>query len=82
MKTATVSEMEHGVRDLLKWVADGEDIQITHHHRVVAMIVPPPFAEKRPVLPDFMARLKRTFPHGVRGKPLSKIIDEQRGVRS
>jgi antitoxin (DNA-binding transcriptional repressor) of toxin-antitoxin stability system len=82
MKTATISDMERDVHHLLKWVAAGEDVEIVQHRKVVARIVPPLAGEKKPVLPDFMARLKRTFPHGVRGAPLSTIIDEQRGVRS
>jgi antitoxin (DNA-binding transcriptional repressor) of toxin-antitoxin stability system len=81
MKTATIADMEHGVRNLLKWVANGEDIEIIQHRKVVARIVPPLAVEKKPVLPDFMARLKRTFPRGVRGKPASVIIDEERVVR-
>ena len=33
----------------------------------------------KPQWPDFEARLKKTFPHGAKGKPLSELVDELRG---
>ena len=81
MKTATVREVQHNLRALLAWVAEGETVTVTRNRRVVAQMVPP---AKSPAiqLPDFVGRLKRTFPRGVKGKPLSQVIDDQRGPRS
>ena len=64
MKTASVREVQHDLRRVLAWIAEGESVQVTRNRRVVARLVPPA-ARATPGLPDFMARLERTFPRGV-----------------
>ncbi|MEK7675636.1 MAG: type II toxin-antitoxin system prevent-host-death family antitoxin [Verrucomicrobiota bacterium] len=40
MKTMTVSEAENGFDRLLRWVANGEEVEITQHQQPVAKVVP------------------------------------------
>ena len=64
MKTATVREVQHGFRHLLSWIAEGETIQVTSRRQVVARIVPPPPPKSRGIkMPDFVARMRREYPH-------------------
>lgn len=80
MRTATVREVQHRLKDILARVQQGESLDITLHGKVVARVVPPPVPDN-PVVPDFMARLRRDFPAGAKGKAVSEIIDEERGAR-
>lgn len=80
MRTMSVRDVQHRFKDVLAWVEKGESIEVTRRGKVVAT-VNPPTRRASPVLPDFMARLKKDFPNGVKGKPLSEIIDEGRGDR-
>lgn len=84
MKTTSVRELRHHFGRILNWVEEGEEVEITKRHRIVARILPPRTEVKnnhQPKWPDFEARLKATFPHGVKGSSLSDVIDEQRGKR-
>jgi antitoxin (DNA-binding transcriptional repressor) of toxin-antitoxin stability system len=79
MKTASVREVCHDFRRILSWIEEGEHVEITKHKRVIARSVPPkpkPFKVK---WPDLEARRKKIFPTGLRGKPISEILDEARG---
>lgn len=40
MKTMTVGEAEAGFARLLRWVASGEEVEITQHEQPVAKVVP------------------------------------------
>jgi len=40
MKTMTVGEAEAGFARLLRWVASGEEVEITQHQQPVAKVVP------------------------------------------
>ena len=77
MKTATVRQVQHQLREVLGWVAAGQSVQVMQRGRVVATVIPPEKPTK-PVMPDFTARLQADFPRGVKGKPASEIISEQR----
>jgi antitoxin (DNA-binding transcriptional repressor) of toxin-antitoxin stability system len=39
-KTASVQQVPERWPDIVKWVAAGEEVQMTHHDKVVAKIVP------------------------------------------
>lgn len=80
MKTATVRDIQHNLKAVLTSVAAGETIRVTRHRRVVAQITPPP-APLKVKIPDFAARLQGDFPHGTKGRPLSSIVDDERGPR-
>jgi antitoxin (DNA-binding transcriptional repressor) of toxin-antitoxin stability system len=51
VKTATVQQAPEQWPDILKWVASGEEVQMTDHDKVVARIVP-----ARVTQPDFLER--------------------------
>lgn len=41
MKTTTVRELRNNYARVLKWVASGQEIQVTRRGKVVAKVVPP-----------------------------------------
>lgn len=63
MKTATIRDLRYDFAKLEGWLRSGEEIQITKHNKPVATLVRAKPAPKktRPPLPDFEARLKRTW---------------------
>jgi antitoxin (DNA-binding transcriptional repressor) of toxin-antitoxin stability system len=79
MKTATVREMRHDFGRVLSWIEEGEQVEITKRKRVVARLVPVKAQPRKVEWPDFAARRRKLFPNGVKGKPVSEIIDEGRG---
>jgi antitoxin (DNA-binding transcriptional repressor) of toxin-antitoxin stability system len=62
MKTATVRQLRTEFPKVLAWVNAGSEVSITRRRQIVASLVP---AGNRPkqttVLPDFRARLRRTY---------------------
>jgi prevent-host-death family protein len=42
MKTTTVRELRNNYTQVLKWVAKGEEVEVTRRGRIVARVVPPP----------------------------------------
>ena len=83
MKTATVREVQHGFRHLLARIAEGESIEVTCRRRVVARIVPPPAPRSpRIKMPDFLARMRREYPHRcVSDRQAAGLVGELRGER-
>jgi prevent-host-death family protein len=81
MKTASVRQVQHHLSEVLRWVEDGQEVTITRRGRVVARIVP--VNEKRQAVrwPDFMRRSTEIWGKRVRGKPVSRIIIEDRKER-
>lgn len=52
--------MRHHFGNLLAWINEGKEIQITMRRRVIARLVPEKSAPKADMkMPDFAARLKR-----------------------
>jgi len=41
MKTATVRELRNNYSQVLKWVSEGEEVQVTRRGKIVAKVVPP-----------------------------------------
>jgi prevent-host-death family protein len=79
MKTATVRDIRHDFGRILSWVEEGQQVEITKRRRIVARMVPVKPRSVKMEWPDFEARLKNTFPSGVKGKPVSEVISEERG---
>jgi len=73
VKTATVQQLPEQWPDILKWVASGEEVQMTDHDKVVAKIVPAGAS------PDFVGRAKAIWGENPPGKSLSAIVTETRG---
>ena len=81
MKTATVTEVQRHLSEILRWVHDGEVVVITKHRREVANIVPSESKRKTLVWPDFAARARKNWQSALRGKPVSRIIIDERDER-
>ena len=81
MKTATVRQLRTEFPKVLAWVNAGEEVAITRRRKVVANLVPagePP--KRKPVLPDFRARLKRIYGDKVLPAMATQaLLDDSRG---
>ena len=75
MKTATVQQLPQQWPEILRWVAAGEEVQVTQQDKVVARVVPARAAPR----PDFLARAKAIWGEQPPGNPLSELILEARG---
>ncbi len=75
MKTASVQQLPQQWPEILRWVAAGEEVQVTQQDKVIARVVP---AEAAPQ-PDFLARAKAVWGEQPPGKPLSEVVSEARG---
>ncbi len=74
MKTATIQQVPERWPDILKWVASGEEVQMTDRDKVVAKLVPAGATQ-----PDFVGRAKAIWGENPPGKSLSAIEAEARG---
>lgn len=80
MKTATVRELRHHFPAVLRQVEDGEEVEISKHGKIVALLAPPPLRTPRKVKrPDFMARLKRIY--GDMTLPQNAVLAEREQSR-
>jgi antitoxin (DNA-binding transcriptional repressor) of toxin-antitoxin stability system len=78
MKTASVQQVPQQWAEILRWVAAGEEVQVTQQDQVVARVVPP----KPAATPDFLARAKAVWGATPPGKTLSAVVSEARGGES
>jgi antitoxin (DNA-binding transcriptional repressor) of toxin-antitoxin stability system len=74
-----VREIHHDFGRVLAWIENGEEVEITKNGRVVARMVPAKAELGKLNWPDLAARRTRTFPDGLKGKPVSEIVAEGRG---
>lgn len=75
MKTTSVQQVPQQWTEILRWVAAGEEVEVTQQDQVVARVVP-----AKPVpTPDFLARAKAVWGETPPGKPLSVLVSEARG---
>ncbi len=80
MKQATVRELRYEFPKIEAWLEGGEEIVITKHSRPVARIVAEDsVAKPLPPLPDFRARLKKTWGDRVFSQ---EEIDEMRALET
>jgi antitoxin (DNA-binding transcriptional repressor) of toxin-antitoxin stability system len=79
MKQASVADLRNKFARISKWIEAGETVEITKRGQVFATLKPAVPKRGRVEWPDFDARLRSIWPHGVRGKSLSEIIDDARG---
>lgn len=78
MKTASAQQVPQQWSEILRWVAAGEEVQVTVDDQVVAKVVPPTPA----ITPDFLGRAKAVWGDSPAGKPLSALVSEARGLES
>jgi antitoxin (DNA-binding transcriptional repressor) of toxin-antitoxin stability system len=81
MKTTTVREVQHNLTKILRWIEDGEVVVITRHKRAVAKLVPSVPKERQTQWPDFTERMKAVWGSVPKGKPVSRIIIDERTER-
>ena len=83
MKTASMRELRTNFPRLERWLADGEDVEITKRGEVVARLVPPARTRQRKIeLPDFHARVQSVFgKRKLRAKDSAGLRDALRGER-
>jgi antitoxin (DNA-binding transcriptional repressor) of toxin-antitoxin stability system len=74
MKTASVQQLPQQWPEILRWVAAGEEVQVTQQDKVIAKVVPPGPA----LQPDFLSRAKAIWGDQPSGKPLSTVVSEAR----
>jgi len=74
VKTASIQQVPEQWPDILKWVASGEEVQMTDHDKVVATLVPADVPQ-----PDFLSRAKAIWGENPAGKSLSAIVSDARG---
>jgi prevent-host-death family protein len=83
MKIATIRQVRHDFGTVLDWVSEGEQVQISKHGKIVALLSPPPAtksarARKRP---DLAARLKmRDGGHVIAAGAMNDILDYNKGA--
>ncbi len=81
MKTASIRQVQHHLKEVLTWVKEGEEVRITSNHHVVAKLVPSAVPRRHRVkMPNFAARLKKLY--GAMA-PLKEnvVIREREGYR-
>ena len=74
MKTASVQQLPEQWPQILRWVAAGEEVQVTQQDKVVAKVVPPTETPQ----PDFRESAKKIWGEQPPGKPLSAVVAEAR----
>jgi len=82
MKKATVREVQHNLRKILRWIEDGEAVVISRRGRIVANLVPSPVESQKIKWPDFNKRIQTIWGTVPPGKPPSRIIIDERDERS
>jgi antitoxin (DNA-binding transcriptional repressor) of toxin-antitoxin stability system len=60
MRTTTVGQLRKNCREVLEWVAKGEEVELTHRGKLVAKIVPPGSGYPKEVDWSKSAALNRT----------------------
>jgi len=75
MKIASAQQVPQQWPEILRWVAAGEEVQVTQHDLVVARVVPAMPA----ATPDFLARAKAVWGETPTGKALSAVVSDARG---
>lgn len=81
MKTASVRHVQHHLAEVLRWVEEGEEVEITRRNRAIARIVPARAPSREIPWPDFVARAAVVWGKRAAGKPVSRIIIEEREER-
>ena len=81
MKTATVRQLRTEFPKVLAWVHAGQEVTITRRRQIVASLVPAGNRPKRKaVLPDFRARLRRTYgDKSIPAAVMAGILAENKG---
>jgi len=83
MKTATIRQVRHDFGTVLDWISEGEQVEISKHGKIVALLSPPPTvkppqARKRP---DLAARLRlRDGGRVIESQAINEILEYNKGT--
>jgi prevent-host-death family protein len=73
MKTATVADLRNRFPRVLRWIEDGEEVELTRRGKVVALLSPPRRRRTRKFrMPDFAALRREVFGNGVERRMLTE----------
>jgi antitoxin (DNA-binding transcriptional repressor) of toxin-antitoxin stability system len=78
MRVTTIRELKHDTTTVLGWVAAGESVEVRRRNKPVA-VLSPPGRKKRPILPDFKARLREIYGDHTLPTTGSELIAQSRG---
>jgi antitoxin (DNA-binding transcriptional repressor) of toxin-antitoxin stability system len=81
MKKATIREVQHNLSGILRWVEEGEEVQVMRRKRIVAVVVPAGRPTKMTRLPDFEKRAAGIFGSKPAGPTASRILIDNREER-
>jgi prevent-host-death family protein len=79
MKTATVREVQHHLNHVLRWIEEGEEVQITRRNHPVAKLISVQSIPSLSPAVDFHARAQRLW--GEKNQTLSSLITDGREER-
>lgn len=81
MKTTLAQQVPFQWAEILTWLAEDEEVQLTADDRVVARIVPahPILAKGNIASPDFLARAQAIWGQNPTGELLSDLVTDSRG---
>ncbi len=80
MKTTTMRELKHETSKVLGWAEAGEEVTLTRRGKTIALLSPPR-ATRKPVRPDFEARLRAIYGDTVLSETATELIGDARGDR-
>lgn len=82
MKSATIRDLRNEFSRVARWIEEGECVEITRSGKPFAQLAPISApATRRVESPDYIARIRESFPNEKPGKSLSSVVDYDRGDR-
>jgi prevent-host-death family protein len=72
MKSTTVRELRNNYSKVLKWVAKGEEVEVTRRGKVVAKVIPP--------LPSLPSKVDWTKSAALNRKPWSTTLTSRQSA--
>ncbi|PWU12484.1 MAG: hypothetical protein C5B50_21335 [Verrucomicrobia bacterium] len=76
VKSASVLQVPKQWPEILRWLAAGEEVELTEESKVIAKVVP-----SKQASPDFLRRAENIWGKDPQGKPLSELVAEGRGSK-
>ena len=80
MKTVSVRDLRYDFKKVESLLRQGEEVQVTKRRRVIARLVPEDAAPK-PVMPDFMGRLRAIYGDQISPVTGAEIVSMDRDGR-
>lgn len=77
MTKASIRDLRYGFKKIERLLRQGEEIQITKRHRVIARLTPES-AEPHAEFPDFLKRLRARYGEQILAVSGAELIEEDR----